>query len=87
MRTVAAVVLAACALIACKQPPAAAPVPPPKSAPPASAACTEAARQAPHCAGIGGIGCDGGLRCIDDPCDDCDPDHGGADCAGICVPR
>jgi hypothetical protein len=25
--------------------------------------------------------------CIDDPSDDCDPNNGGADCGGICVPK
>jgi hypothetical protein len=38
------------------------------------------------CGGIAGIPCEGGQTCIDDPSDDCDPKHGGADCGGICVP-
>jgi len=37
------------------------------------------------CGGIAGIPCEGGETCIDDPSDDCDPKHGGADCGGICV--
>lgn len=37
------------------------------------------------CAGIAGIACPDGLKCIDDPADDCDPATGGADCGGICV--
>jgi hypothetical protein len=37
------------------------------------------------CGGIAGIPCADGQICIDDPRDDCDPKHGGADCGGICV--
>jgi len=37
------------------------------------------------CGGIAGIPCPEGQTCIDDPSDDCDPKHGGADCGGICV--
>jgi hypothetical protein len=37
------------------------------------------------CGGFAGIECPGGLLCIDDPSDDCDPKNGGADCGGICV--
>jgi hypothetical protein len=36
------------------------------------------------CAGFSGKACPGGGRCADDPNDDCDPLHGGADCAGLC---
>jgi hypothetical protein len=39
----------------------------------------------PFCGGIAGIPCPDGQACIDDPSDDCDPKHGGADCGGICV--
>lgn len=39
------------------------------------------------CGGFLGIPCEGaGEVCIDDPSDDCDPAHGGADCIGVCVP-
>lgn len=38
-----------------------------------------------RCGGFAGFGCDGGLTCIDDPVDDCDPATGGADCGGICI--
>ncbi|MFO0587881.1 MAG: hypothetical protein U0441_10095 [Polyangiaceae bacterium] len=38
------------------------------------------------CGGFGGFACPAGLTCIDDPRDSCDPDKGGADCSGICVP-
>ena len=34
----------------------------------------------------GFIGCDNGLECVDDESDDCNPDKGGADCAGFCLP-
>ena len=37
------------------------------------------------CGGIAGILCPKGFVCVDDPRDDCDPRHGGADCSGICV--
>jgi hypothetical protein len=37
------------------------------------------------CGGFAGFECPEGLTCIDDPSDDCDPEHGGADCIGICV--
>jgi hypothetical protein len=36
------------------------------------------------CGGIAGFGCPTGQSCIDDPRDDCDPKHGGADCGGLC---
>lgn len=37
------------------------------------------------CGGISGQSCEPGLRCVDDPTDECDPDMH-ADCRGICVP-
>ena len=38
-----------------------------------------------ECGGFAGIGCDQtGFVCEDNPLDDCDPAHGGADCGGIC---
>jgi len=38
------------------------------------------------CGGIAGIACGAGEECIDDTTDSCDPNNGGADCSGICVP-
>lgn len=38
------------------------------------------------CGGFAGIPCDAGEECIDDPTDDCDPQNGGADCGGVCIP-
>ena len=37
------------------------------------------------CGGIAGLPCAEGQTCVDDPSDDCDAKHGGADCSGICV--
>lgn len=37
------------------------------------------------CGGIAGFPCPEGMKCVDDPTDNCDPAKGGADCAGICV--
>ncbi|MEO6421998.1 MAG: Kazal-type serine protease inhibitor domain protein, partial [Candidatus Nitrotoga sp.] len=37
------------------------------------------------CGGIAGFLCPEGMKCVDDPADNCDPAKGGADCAGICV--
>jgi hypothetical protein len=37
------------------------------------------------CGGFAGTVCPGGQDCVDDPSDNCDPAHGGADCPGICV--
>lgn len=39
----------------------------------------------PFCGGIAGFPCPTGFTCIDNPRDECDPQHGGADCGGICV--
>jgi hypothetical protein len=38
------------------------------------------------CGGIAGIACPEGSSCVDDPNDSCDPERGGADCAGQCQP-
>jgi hypothetical protein len=38
-----------------------------------------------HCGGFAGIACPGSGVCQDDPSDSCDPNHGGADCGGICT--
>lgn len=38
------------------------------------------------CAGKIGLECTGNFVCVDDPSDNCDPNLGGADCAGICLP-
>jgi hypothetical protein len=40
---------------------------------------------APMCGGIAAFRCPGVGRCVDNPYDDCDPQHGGADCSGLCV--
>lgn len=40
---------------------------------------------APFCGGIAGFPCPGNGQCVDDPSDDCDPNHGGADCGGLCL--
>lgn len=37
------------------------------------------------CGGIAAFPCPEGMKCVDDPSDNCDPAKGGADCAGICV--
>src|SRR6185437_3276269 len=37
------------------------------------------------CAGPSSIMCPGGMKCIDDPSDKCDPTKDGINCAGICV--
>lgn len=37
------------------------------------------------CAGPSGILCPGGMKCIDDPSDKCDPTKDGINCVGICV--
>jgi hypothetical protein len=39
------------------------------------------------CGGITGKQCPSDQACIDDPSDNCDPKHGGADCSGICVAK
>jgi hypothetical protein len=36
------------------------------------------------CGGLAGLECSGDRICVDDPRDDCDPTHGGADCPGVC---
>lgn len=38
------------------------------------------------CGGIQGAVCSGDTVCVDDPTDSCDPNRGGADCSGVCVP-
>jgi hypothetical protein len=51
--------------------------------------CTRPATEEPppmYCGGISGTPCPDGYECVDDPNDDCDPNNGGADCAGICQP-
>jgi hypothetical protein len=39
------------------------------------------------CGGFAGIPCGSGEECVDDPSDDCDPQNGGADCGGVCIPE
>lgn len=41
----------------------------------------------PQCGGFAGFPCPEGKVCVDDPRDDCDPRHGGADCIGVCITR
>jgi len=41
--------------------------------------------RATQCGGFAGLPCPAGLECIDYPFDDCDNEHGGADCGGVCV--
>lgn len=36
------------------------------------------------CGGFAGIPCPEGFVCVDVPGDGCNPNHGGADCAGYC---
>ena len=36
------------------------------------------------CGGIAGLMCPKGMKCVDDPGDDCNPAKGGADCMGTC---
>ena len=43
-----------------------------------------AARCEVQCGGFGGFPCPGLGTCVDNPYDDCDPMHGGADCGGLC---
>jgi hypothetical protein len=38
------------------------------------------------CGGIAAFPCDPGYECVDNPDDSCDPNKGGADCGGMCVP-
>jgi hypothetical protein len=42
---------------------------------------------AKKCGGFAGLPCGANEECIDDPSDSCDPNKGGADCDGICVPK
>lgn len=39
------------------------------------------------CGGLTEKACPAGQRCVDRPADQCDPELGGADCPGMCVPR
>ncbi|APR87754.1 Kazal-type serine protease inhibitor domain protein [Minicystis rosea] len=50
-------------------------------------ATSEAQSALQTCGGIAGIQCPTGYACIDDPTDGCDPNAGGADCGGLCVPQ
>ncbi|PTQ94445.1 Kazal-type serine protease inhibitor-like protein [Nitrosomonas nitrosa] len=45
--------------------------------------CAPAEPQA--CGGIAGFPCPEGMKCVDDPSDECNPDQGNADCPGICI--
>lgn len=47
----------------------------------------QAAPEYAQCGGFTGMGCgDDAMECQDDPRDSCDPQNGGADCGGVCVP-
>jgi hypothetical protein len=48
--------------------------------------CIDDDSGSPECGGFAGIQCDAGEICIDDPSDECDPENGGADCGGVCIP-
>jgi hypothetical protein len=48
------------------------------------ASCTPIEPSAPLCGGFAGFACPGSGTCVDDLTDNCDPDDGGADCAGVC---
>ena len=39
------------------------------------------------CGGPSRIQCQGGMVCVDDPSDNCDPTRDGLDCKGMCVSR
>jgi hypothetical protein len=39
------------------------------------------------CGGFGNTQCADSFTCVDDPTDECDVEHGGADCGGICQPK
>ncbi len=39
------------------------------------------------CGGIAAFPCEDGQTCVDNPFDSCDPNNGGADCGGICLPQ
>jgi hypothetical protein len=38
------------------------------------------------CGGIANLPCPDGKVCVEDPNDTCDPNNGGADCPGMCIP-
>ena len=44
----------------------------------------QAAAGGQPCGGIAGIPCPEGFVCKDVPGDGCNPQHGGADCPGVC---
>jgi hypothetical protein len=46
-----------------------------------------AGRSGDPCGSFLGTPCQPGFVCVDNPADDCDPNHGGADCDGICISR
>jgi hypothetical protein len=52
----------------------------------ADAASPDAGVRGRFCGGIAGFQCPAGQVCVDNPNDDCDPAHGGADCGGVCRP-
>lgn len=51
-----------------------------------SAATSKSSRIShPPCGGPGAIPCPGGMRCIDNPTDNCDPEKDGINCPGLCA--
>lgn len=52
----------------------------------ADPASSDAGARGRFCGGIAGFQCPAGQVCVDNPDDDCDPAHGGADCGGVCRP-
>ncbi|KAM7188585.1 hypothetical protein V8F33_010550 [Rhypophila sp. PSN 637] len=55
---------------------------------PTGKGCKDVCLLPAFCGGIAGFPCEGEDEiCVDDPRDNCDVKHGGADCGGICVPK
>lgn len=58
--------------------------PAPEGSEESSVTDNQAAKAGAFCGGFAGFACPDGQVCVDNPHDDCDPAHGGADCGGIC---
>lgn len=52
---------------------------------PSSSSVSSSVATTTFCGGIAAIACPSGYSCVDNPDDSCDPEHGGADCGGICI--